>query len=106
MSNELSLAIIRAALRKAHEKLDEAFKQILTSGENLDVEESDETKLTSRQKLEKQLETAQEKLTKLIEKIAGGKSKTKDKDEGLAKQAELFQQEQDFLHIAGGGATE
>jgi len=81
MSNELSLAIIRAALRKAHEELDEAFKQILTSGENLDVEESDETKLTSRQKLEKQLETAQEKLTKLIEKIAGGKSKTKDKDE-------------------------
>ena len=81
MSNELSLAIIRAALERAHEELNKAFEQILTSGENPVVEESDETKLTPRQKLEKQLETAQEKLTKLIEKIAGGKSKTKDKDE-------------------------
>jgi hypothetical protein len=80
-TNELSLAIIRAAVQKAHEEIDNAFRQILTSGEPPVVDESEETKLTPRQKLEKQLATANEKLTKLNEKIAGGKSKTKDKDE-------------------------
>jgi uncharacterized protein YPO0396 len=80
MSSELSLAIIRAAVQKAHEEIDNAFRQILTSGETPVVEESDETKLTPRQKLEKQLDTANEKLAKLNEKIAGGKSKIPDKD--------------------------
>lgn len=80
-TNQLSLAIIRAAVQKAHEGIDDAFRQILTSGEPPVVEESEETKLTPRQKLEKQLATANGKLTNLNEKIAGGKSKTKDKDE-------------------------
>lgn len=80
-TNQLSLAIIRAAVQTAHEGINRAFEQILTSGETPVVEESDETKLTPRQKLEKQLATANEKLTKLNDKIADGKSKTKDKDE-------------------------
>lgn len=91
MSSELSLAIIRAAVQKAHEEIDNAFRQILTSGETPVVEESDETKLTPRQKLEKQLDTANEKLTKLNEKIAGGKSKIPDKDaENKAKFEEVI----------------
>ena len=55
---------------------------VTTAGEEVQAEvETDETKLTPIQKLEKQLETAQEKLDKLNAKIAGGKSKIPDKDE-------------------------
>jgi DNA repair exonuclease SbcCD ATPase subunit len=43
--------------------------------------EKEEVKMTPVQKLEKQLEANNEKLTKLSEKIAGGKSKIPDKDE-------------------------
>jgi DNA repair exonuclease SbcCD ATPase subunit len=45
-----------------------------------DEPEKGDVKLTPIQKLEKQKETANEKLTKLNEKIAGGKSKIPDKD--------------------------
>jgi hypothetical protein len=49
--------------------------------EDTDAEPETDVKLTPIQKLEKQKETANEKLTKLNEKIAGGKSKIPDKDQ-------------------------
>ena len=51
------------------------------AGEDTEAEPETDVKLTPIQKLEKQKETANEKLTKLNEKIAGGKSKIPDKDE-------------------------
>jgi len=78
----IQLASVRAALKKAHEEIDKAFAPILNAAAEADAEdENEEVKLTPIQKLEKQLETANEKLTKLNEKIAGGKSKIPDKDE-------------------------
>jgi len=56
-------------------------KPVTTAGDDSEAEAEPEVKLTPIQKLEKQLETAQEKLDKLNEKIAGGKSKIPDKDE-------------------------
>jgi len=49
--------------------------------EAVEPETEAETKMTPTQKLDKQLETAEGKLAKLSEKIAGGKSKNPDKDE-------------------------
>jgi DNA repair exonuclease SbcCD ATPase subunit len=78
----IELINVRAALKKAHEEIDKAFAPILNAAAEADSEEeNEEVKLTPVQKLNKQLETAQEKLTKLNAKIAEGKSKTKDKDE-------------------------
>lgn len=79
----IELINVRAALKKAHEEIDKAFAPILNAAAEADSEEENvaEVKLTPIQKLNKQLETAQEKLTKLNAKIAEGKSKTKDKDE-------------------------
>lgn len=78
----IELINVRAALKKAHEEIDKAFAPILNAAAEADSEEeNEEARLTPIQKLNKQLETAQEKLTKLNAKIAGGKSKTKDKDE-------------------------
>jgi DNA repair exonuclease SbcCD ATPase subunit len=79
----IELVNIRAALKKAHEAIDKVFAPILTAAAEADTEgeNEEEVKLTPIQKLNKQLETAQEKLTKLNAKIAEGKSKTKDKDE-------------------------
>ena len=79
----IELINVRAALKKAHEEIDKAFAPILNAAAEADSEDENdaEVKLTPIQKLNKQLETAQEKLTKLNAKIAEGKSKTKDKDE-------------------------
>uniref|UniRef100_A0A6C0B2R2 Uncharacterized protein n=1 Tax=viral metagenome TaxID=1070528 RepID=A0A6C0B2R2_9ZZZZ len=78
----IELINVRAALKKAHEEIDKAFAPILNAAAEADSEEeNEEARLTPIQKLNKQLETAQEKLTKLNAKIAEGKSKTKDKDE-------------------------
>ena len=79
-----SLQQIQALKESLMKQIDTAFATLLTeaapaAGE--DAAEPEDTKLTPRQKLEKQLETANDKLTKLLDKIAGGKSKTKDKDE-------------------------
>ena len=74
-------------LKKTFEKqIDKLIASISTdaadaAGEDAEAEpEKGDVKLTPIQKLEKQKETANEKLTKLNEKIAGGKSKIPDKD--------------------------
>ena len=73
-SNEQMQALKKSLI--AH--IEKAFAPLLAE----DVEaEPAEAKLTPRQKLEKQLAEAEEKLEKLNEKIAGGKSKIPDKDE-------------------------
>jgi len=86
----IELINVRAALNMAHAEIDKAFAHILTAAAEADTEgeNEEEVKLTPIQKLNKQLETAQEKLTKLNAKIAEGKSKTKDKDEENKKKFE------------------
>lgn len=75
------------ALKKTFEtQIDKLIASIPTesadaAGEDAEAEPETDVKLTPIQKLEKQKETANEKLTKLNEKIAGGKSKIPDKDQ-------------------------
>jgi hypothetical protein len=80
-----SIEQIQALKKSLVEQINTAFAPLLTeaadaAGEDVDAENDEEAKLTPRQKLEKQLTTAIVKLTKLNEKIAGGKSKIPDKD--------------------------
>jgi len=80
-----SVEQIQALKESLIKQINTAFAPLLTKaadavGEDVDAE-NEEAKLTPRQKLEKQLATATDKLTKLNEKIAGGKSKIPDKDE-------------------------
>uniref|UniRef100_A0A6C0F2N8 Uncharacterized protein n=1 Tax=viral metagenome TaxID=1070528 RepID=A0A6C0F2N8_9ZZZZ len=80
----------KALLDNAIKQRDNAIKQVelfdtiiaslSPEGKEVETKKTDDKK-TPPQKLNKQLETAQEKLTKLNAKIAEGKSKTKDKDE-------------------------
>ena len=79
-----SVQQIQALKESLLKQINTAFAPLLTeaadaAGDDAEAEH-EEAKLTPRQKLEKQLETANEKLTKLNEKIAGGKSKIPDKD--------------------------
>jgi len=70
-------------LKKTQEKeIDKIIASLSTHAATAAVvEDAEEIKLTPIQKLEKQKETANEKLAKLDAKIAEGKSKTKDKDQ-------------------------
>jgi hypothetical protein len=80
-----SIEQIQALKQSLIKQIDTAFAPLLTKSASAvgeeDAEHEEDAKLTPRQKLEKQLATATEKLTKLNEKIAGGKSKIPDKDE-------------------------
>jgi hypothetical protein len=78
-----SIMQIQALKKSLIEQINTAFAPLLTEAADAagdDAAEPEEPKLTPHQKLEKQLETANDKLTKLNEKIAGGKSKIPDKD--------------------------
>jgi len=80
----VSIEQIQALKQSLLKQIDTAFAPLLTDVAHAAGEEEaepEDTKLTPRQKLEKQLETANDKLTKLNDKIAGGKSKIPDKDE-------------------------
>ena len=86
-----SLQQIQALKESLIVQINTAFAPLLTEAAPAvgdDAAEHEETKLTPRQKLEKQLATANDKLTKLNEKIAGGKSKIPDKDEENKKKFE------------------
>lgn len=89
-----SLQQLQALKQSLMTQINTAFAPLLTEAAPAagdEEAEHEETKLTPRQKLEKQLETATEKLTKLNEKIAGGKSKIPDKDkENQAKFEEVI----------------
>jgi hypothetical protein len=91
----VSIQQLMALKESLMKQIDTAFAPLLTdaahaAGDDAEAEHED-TKLTPRQKLEKQLETANDKLTKLNEKIAGGKSKIPDKDaENKAKFEEVI----------------
>jgi len=81
-----SIKQIQALKKSLVEQINTAFAPLLTeaadaAGDDAGAEHEEDAKLTPRQKLEKQLATANDKLTKLNEKIAGGKSKIPDKDE-------------------------
>jgi hypothetical protein len=80
-SNEQMQALKQSLLKH----IEKAFAPLLTEDADADAKEAT---LTPRQKLEKQLATANDKLTKLNEKIAGGKSKIPDKDEENKKKLE------------------
>lgn len=71
-----------AALEKAFNDLKNEIVSSTTKPETAagDDKSDDESALTPAQKLQKRLDVATEKLTKLNEKIAGGKSKIPDKD--------------------------
>ena len=76
MATIQQLQALKQNMNKLIDKLVESFPK------SDDVEDSEqEVKLTPLQKLEKRLETANEKLAKLVTKIDGGKSKIPDKDE-------------------------
>jgi hypothetical protein len=81
-----SIEQIQALKESLIKQINTAFAPLLTKsasavGDDAGAEHEEDAKLTPRQKLDKQLATATEKLTKLNEKIAGGKSKIPDKDE-------------------------
>jgi hypothetical protein len=80
-----SVEQIQALKESLIKQINAAFAPLLTeaadaAGDDAGAEH-EEAKLTPRQTLEKQLATATDKLSKLNEKIAGGKSKIPDKDE-------------------------
>jgi len=78
-------ALKKKLVKHTETEIDKLIASISTdaasaAGEDTEAE-PEEVAMTPIQKLEKQKETANDKLTKLNEKIAGGKSKIPDKDE-------------------------
>lgn len=75
-----TLQQLQAFRENMNKQLDKLIASIPAEGKEDEAEKTD-VKMTPIQKLTKQLEEQQSKLTKLNEKIAGGKSKIPDKDE-------------------------
>jgi hypothetical protein len=75
-----TLQQLQAFRENMNKQLDKLIASIPAEGKEDEAKKTDD-KMTPIQKLTKQLEEQQSKLTKLNEKIAGGKSKIPDKDE-------------------------
>jgi hypothetical protein len=71
---------LQAFRENMNKQLDKLIASFPAEGKEVETEKAD-VKMTPIQKFTKQLEEQQSKLTKLNEKIAGGKSKIPDKDE-------------------------
>jgi hypothetical protein len=71
---------LQAFRENMNKQLDKIIASFPAEGKEVETEKTD-VKMTPIQKLTKQMEEQQSKLTKLNEKIAGGKSKIPDKDE-------------------------
>ena len=72
---------LQALKQNMNKQIDKLIESLPKSDDAGNDSEPEEVKLTPLQKLEKRLETANEKLLKLVAKIDGGKSKIPDKDE-------------------------
>jgi uncharacterized phage infection (PIP) family protein YhgE len=75
-----TLQQLQAFRENMNKQLDKLIASCPAEGKEVEIKKAD-VKITPLQKFTKQLEEQQSKLTKLNEKIAGGKSKIPDKDE-------------------------
>jgi len=75
-----TLQQLQAFRENMNKQLDKLIASLPAEGKEVETEKAD-VKMTPIQKFTKKLEEQQSKLTKLNEKIAGGKSKIPDKDE-------------------------